>query len=111
MRTRTHLSLLAAAFTLLVPVSSFAQKADLKTEVMKDWADQKSTMAKISNEMPEDKFSYKSTPPQRNYGEQILHVAQANVGLGGMIGGNAPKPNINMKATSKTEIVTGAAFT
>jgi hypothetical protein len=28
-----------------------------------------------------NKFSYKSTPPQRNYGEQIMHVALTNVDL------------------------------
>ena len=34
---------------------------------------------KIAEAMPEEKFSYKSTPPQRDYGQQILHVAGGNV--------------------------------
>ena len=29
--------------------------------------------------MPEDRFGYKPTPQQRSYGEQILHIAEANV--------------------------------
>jgi uncharacterized damage-inducible protein DinB len=55
--------------------------------------------------MPEDKFTYKSTPPQRTYGEQILHVAQINANLLRLVGGKAAAPTINMKATSKADIV------
>ena len=50
---------------------------------------------KIADAMPEDKFSYKSTPAQRNYGEQILHVASMNVTVLKDVG-TAPPPTINM---------------
>jgi hypothetical protein len=105
MRIGIRLVLLAVSATLLVPFPSFAQKADVKAEVLKDWTEMKNTMVKISNEMPEDKFGYKSTPPQRSYGEQILHVAGANVGLLKALGGKTPAPTVNMKATSKAEVI------
>ena len=106
MRTAIHLSLLVAVCTLAAPLQSFAQKADVKAEALKDWTDMKATMVKIAAEMPEDKFSFKTTPPQRNFGEHVLHVAQANVGLSGSLG-SGKAPAINMKATSKAEIIKG----
>ena len=47
MRTAIHTSLLVAACTLLAPMSSFAQKADVKAEVLKDWTEMKATMVEV----------------------------------------------------------------
>ena len=105
MRTALYLSLLVTACALLAVSPSFAQKADVKAEVLKDWTDMKNTMVKISTEMPEDKFGYKSTPQQRSYGEQILHIAGANANFLKALGGKATAPTINAKATAKAEIV------
>ena len=57
-----------------------------------DWESQKDTMMKIADAMPEGKFSYKTTPAQRNYGEQIMHVATANVELLKVLAGKAAAP-------------------
>ena len=43
-------------------------------------------MVAIAEAMPEDKFGYKSTPPQRSYGEQVMHVVQVNQMLLGTLG-------------------------
>ncbi len=43
--------------------------------------------------------------PQRTWGEQILHIAQANVIQMGRLGGRAAAPDVNMKATSRAEIL------
>jgi hypothetical protein len=96
--------LMVVALLSVAAPRSFAQ-APIKGEVQKDWAGMKDTMMKIAAEMPEDKFGYKSTPAQRSYGEQILHVAQANVGFLTGLKGKAMPPNINAKATAKTEIL------
>ena len=84
---------------------TIAQSASVQSELVKDWTNQKDLMTKIADAMPEDKFSYKSTPAQRSYGEQILHIAGANVGLFKTLGGKAEAPTINAKATSKAEIM------
>ncbi len=105
MRKAVPMSLLVAAVTLFAPVPGLAQRADVKAEVLKDWTDMKGIIVKISNEMPEDKFSFKATPPQRTYGEQILHIAGANVNFLKAFVGKATPPSIDMKATSKAEIV------
>src|SRR4029077_19038220 len=50
----------------------------LSGDVRADWAVQKELMVNAADAMPNDKFGYKSTPAQRSYGEQIMHVVQAN---------------------------------
>ena len=95
----------ALAVTALVSTPAFAQKADIKAETLKDWADMKATFVKITNEMPEDKFSFKSTPAQRNFGEHALHVAGANLNFLKVLGGKTAAPEVNLKATSKAEII------
>ena len=107
MRTAVRMCSIAAVTVLVVITTTraSAQTANIKTEVLKDWTGMKETMVKIGNEMPENKFTYKSTPPQRNYGEQILHVAEVNVEFLRLVNGKATAPTINMKATSKAAIV------
>jgi uncharacterized damage-inducible protein DinB len=89
--------------------SAVAQSANLNGELLKDWTDQKAMMMKIADAMPEEKFSYKSTPPQRDYGQQILHVAAGNIMYLRFFGGKATAPTINRTATSKAEILKALA--
>ncbi|MBM3779894.1 MAG: DinB family protein [Acidimicrobiia bacterium] len=98
-----QICLVAVSLALAAP--ALAQKADLKAEALKDWASLKSTMVKIAAEMPEDKYGFKPTPPQRNYGEQVLHVAGANINFLKGLGGTVPAPAVDLKATSKAEII------
>lgn len=78
----------------------------LAGDVQADWAAQKEQFVNTADAMPADKFSYKSTPEQRSYGEQIMHVVQANGFILGTLGGKTPAPAINMKATTKAEVMT-----
>ena len=94
------------ATTLSRPAS---QSANLNAELLKDWTDQKTMMMKIADAMPEEKFSYKSTPAQRDYGQQILHIAGANVMYLRFFGGKAAGPTINRTATAKVEILKALA--
>jgi uncharacterized damage-inducible protein DinB len=68
------------------------EAATVLGDLLKDWERQKDTMLKIADAMPDDKFGYKSTPPQRSYGEQVMHIATVNVDLLKWIGGQAPAP-------------------
>jgi uncharacterized damage-inducible protein DinB len=98
-------------FALLAVVAnrSGAQSASLSAELLKDWSEQKDIMMKIADAMPEEKFSYKSTPAQRDYGQQILHVAGGNVVYLRFFGGKAAAPTINPRATAKAEILRALA--
>jgi uncharacterized damage-inducible protein DinB len=83
-----------AAAEAPAPVPSSQVLRDLRT----DWQAQKDTMMKIADAMPEGKFGYKSTPPQRNYGEQIMHVALTNVELLKVLGGKAAAPTFSAES-------------
>jgi uncharacterized damage-inducible protein DinB len=82
-----------------------AQEPSVQANALADWTSQKDTLMKIARAMPADKFGFKPTPPQRNYGEQILHIAEANVIQMGRLGAKAAAPSVNMKATSPDEIL------
>jgi uncharacterized damage-inducible protein DinB len=97
--------LAASAFLLITASAASAQGVTLASDMLKDWQQQKMTMAAIADAMPEDKFSFKTTPAQRSYGEQVMHVVQVNQMLLGTLGGKTPAPMIDMKATTKMGIL------
>ena len=104
--TRVFQGLALAALALtLTAARPAAQTASLKAEMLKDWAQQKDTLAKIAAAMPEDKYGFKPTPAQRSFGEHVLHVAQINVMVLQTVGAKAAAPQIDMKATSKAAII------
>lgn len=76
-------------------------KVSLQAELLKDWMGLEETMHKIAAEMPADKYGFKPTPEQQTFGERTVHVATANVYFLSLLGGTAPKPTIDPKATSK----------
>src|SRR5438477_342626 len=103
--------LVFGAIVLATSLRPAAQTTTLSADVMKDWKAQKETMMSIAAAMPEEKFGYKSTPAQRSWGEQILHVAGGNIFLMRFLGGKAPAPAVNtadmvvfgLKASTKAE--------
>jgi len=108
MRQTIHTLLFVIAALVMMRSPALAQ-ATIHGDLMKDWASQKDTIVKIANAMPEDKFGFKATPAQRSYGEQVLHIAQVNMMLLATLGAKTPAPTINLKATTKADIVKAAA--
>jgi hypothetical protein len=53
----------------------------LAADLEKDWTAQKARMVALAEAMPADKYEFKATPPQRTYAEQLLHLAEAHVGM------------------------------
>src|SRR5436309_10620971 len=86
-----------------------AQSATLHGELLKDWVDLKEMMMKIADAMPEEKYGFKSTPPQRDFGQQVLHVAGANAMYLRFLGGKTQAPAINREAKGKGEILKALA--
>ena len=93
----------------VLPQPARAQTANLHAELLKDWTELKPVMMAIAAAMPEEKFTYKSTPAQRDYGQQIMHVASANMLYLRFFGGKAPAPAFNRNVTSKAEILAALA--
>src|SRR5688572_1921601 len=87
-----------------------ASGATVRGDLLADWREQKDMMLKAAEAMPEDKFGYKSTPQQRSYGEQVLHVASINVDLLKMVGGQASAPSFAAdSAKTKADIIKALA--
>ena len=86
-----------------------AQTGGFQAEVLKDLTNNRETMLKIADAMPEEKFLFKATAAERTYGEQILHVAGGNVALFKMLGAKAAPPTINQKATAKADVLKALA--
>lgn len=103
MKLFTRLSLLAV-FVVAAVSPAFAQ-ATIHGDLTKDWAGQKALLTGLANAMPEDKYGFKPTPVQRSFGEHVLHIAQINVMLTKALGGKTPEPAINMKATTKADMI------
>lgn len=105
------ISTLVGGLGLVLAASTLAAQTTLSADVMKDWNGQRNTMMRLAEAMPEDKFGFKATPPQRSWGEQILHVAGGNVFLMRFLNGKTPAPAVNtsdlvvfgLKASTKAE--------
>jgi uncharacterized damage-inducible protein DinB len=87
------------------PAAQAAKTQTVLGDLLKDWQNQKSIMLGIAEAMPEDKFGFKPTVPQRTYGEQIMHVAQVNVDLLKAIGGKAAPPSFGAEDAAKKAAV------
>jgi len=78
---------------------------NLACDVQADWARSMRLLMTTAEAMPEDKWSYKATPAQRSFGEQVMHIVQIDQKLLGGLGGKTPAPQINGSATSKADVV------
>jgi uncharacterized damage-inducible protein DinB len=95
---------MVAAVVLAAASPAFAQ-ATIHGDLTKDWAGQKSLLVNLANAMPEDKYGFKPTPVQRSFGEHVLHIAQVNMMLVKALGGKTPEPAVNLKATTKADMI------
>lgn len=53
----------------------------LKAQFIKDWERAKEYTNEYLNAMPADKYSFKAQDSVRSFAQQMLHLAQANMGL------------------------------
>lgn len=84
--------------------------ATVRGDLIKDWERQKESLMGIADAMPEEAFDYRSTPAQRNYGEQVLHVATVNVKLLQLVGGSTAPPSFAADSlTTKAEMLAALA--
>lgn len=104
-----NLAAVCAVLALAGAKPAAAQSSILNQELLKDWTEMKDTMMKLANEMPADKYNFRTTPVQRDFGEQVTHVAGANVMNLNFLRGKATPPVIDRKATSKAEAMKAMA--
>jgi hypothetical protein len=75
--------------TAQAPEAAPAAASTVRSELIDDWEGQKETLVNIADAMPEDMWGFRPTPAQRTFGEQVMHVAELNVKLLGLVGGTA----------------------
>lgn len=109
MKRLTVIAAIVLSASALLPRPALGQTASLQQELLKDWTELKPVMMAIAGAMPEEKFTYKSTPAQRDYGQQIMHVATGNMLYLRFFGGKATVPAFNRNATSKADILQALA--
>ena len=90
---------------LCIAANASAQTASAKQELLKDWQEMKATIHALAEAMPADKYTYKSTPAQRDFAQQVLHIAGANLTNLRFLGGKAAAPVINRQAAAKAEAI------
>ena len=98
------LKLILFISAVLISAASFAQglsHSDLKKQALTDWERAKAYTREYLDAMPEKGMSFKPTPEMRSFAEQMLHLAQANIGLSA--NGTGAKPIHGDKNLEKSE--------
>lgn len=78
---------------------------NLACDMQASWAQSAQQLTAIADAMPEDKWNFKPTEPQRTFGQQVMHIVQVDSKLLAGLGGKTPPPQINMSATSKADVM------
>ena len=79
MRKRIFLAATAVVICLL---SSYAQLGEaVKAQLIKDWERAKAYTKEYLDAMPKDKYGFRAQDSVRTFAQQMLHMAQANIGL------------------------------
>lgn len=79
--------------------------AALACDLQGDWERTRGLLIGLVNAMPDDKFGFKPTPAQQTFAERALHVADIDTKLLATLGAKTPPPTVNLKATSKADVV------
>ena len=95
------LMLTLAAATAL---SLHAQSNPLIAEARQTYNGVKNNLTKMADKMPEDAYSFKPVPEIRNFGQEVAHVADAQIRICGSVTGEQKTPNAASK-TSKADLV------
>ncbi|AEE48294.1 DinB family protein [Haliscomenobacter hydrossis DSM 1100] len=74
--------MITLAALLLLTLTVHAQMADsIKVQFVRDWQRAKAYTKEYLDAMPKDKYNYRAHDSIRTFGQQMLHLAQANAGL------------------------------
>jgi uncharacterized damage-inducible protein DinB len=77
----------------------------LACEVLADWERTRTLIIGIADAMPADAYGFRTTPPQRTFGEHLMHIVQVDRFLLGALGARTQPPPIDMTATSKADVM------
>jgi hypothetical protein len=96
-----------ATVTLIAALSAtalVAQNNPFSNDARQTYALIKSSLLKAADKMPEENYSFRTTPPVRTFGEMIAHVADAGLMMCAVVKGEKVTANARSK-TSKADLV------
>ena len=91
---------LLSLFLIAVPI--FAQ--DIKSTVVKHLKTSRDFTLKVAEAMPEADYSFKLTPPQMSFAEQIVHLSQGLTYFMSAFSGEKPNPG-KPASMSKADVI------
>ena len=80
-----------------------AQSAPLSAQAKADYTSIKNILLKSADKMPDEDYSFRTTPQVRTYGEMIAHITDAQMTLCGIAKGEPQHSNAG-KLTSKADL-------
>jgi uncharacterized damage-inducible protein DinB len=83
--------------------SLYAQSSAFSNDAKQDYTNIKNKLLKSAEKMPEEKYSFRTTPQVRTYGEMIAHIADVQVTLCSIASGE-PKRGSAAGKTSKADL-------
>src|SRR5215510_10780610 len=103
MTLRSLTFIVAFIFLFLATQPSHAQ-VDIKAVVVKHLTTSRDFTLKVADQMPEADYSFKLTPPQMSFAEQMVHLSQEQAGLLSPLAAEAPKPS-KPASMSKKDVI------
>jgi|SRR6478609_5523965 len=92
--------------SFILPFRLLAQNAN--DQLVKDWERAKAYTKEYLDAMPDDGYAFKPTKEMRSFAQQMLHIADANYGIGSMsLGVTSPEKFGELeKATDQSKATT-----
>ena len=79
MKICSRAALIPALLLFAVTLSAQVNCARTNDEFLKDWSQTKQFTLDVANAMPGQFYDFKPTPEEMTFGEQMLHIARANM--------------------------------
>jgi uncharacterized damage-inducible protein DinB len=99
--------------TLMVGMSSLLHAQSANESLVKEWERAKAYTKEYLDAMPADQYGYKPTPEMRSFADQMLHLTEANYGIGAVAAGmNSPVAfgTLEKQADKSKEVVSKAVL-
>jgi uncharacterized damage-inducible protein DinB len=103
MRFSTLTPILVCASILFVNQPASAQ-TDIRAIVVKHLTTSRDFTLKVADQMPEADYTFKLTPPQMSFAEQMVHLADDQAGLLAPFSSEKPKPS-KPASMSKKDVI------
>lgn len=88
---------------LAASLNATAQSNPISADAKQDYTSIKNILLKSADKMPEENYSFRTTPQVRTYGEMIAHIADTQVLICSIVKGEPKKGNAAGK-TSKADL-------